>query len=127
MLIAHNSLTVYRKRPGRGRWPFTERGRPLASEPLEDHEATGRQPAPRFTKGSRPGPGRPKGAANRVTVAMRDAVTAVFEDLQTGHQGEGRYPHFLAWAKANPTEFYRMAARQLPVQVESEGPTIGLV
>ena len=99
----------------------------MASEPPEDDDATGRQLAPRFTKGGLPGPGRPKGSANRVTVAMRDAVIAVFEDLQASHQGEGHYPHFLAWAKANPTEFYRMAARQLPVQLDTGGPAIGLV
>ena len=96
-------------------------------ESPEDRDATGRSLAPRFTKVSRPGPGRPKGSANQTTIAMRNAIATVFEDLQTTHKGEGRYPHFFAWAKANPTDFYRMAARQLPVQVESEGPTIGLV
>ena len=100
-----------------------------------DQDATGRSPPassgralrPMFTDGGRPGPGRPKGSPNRTTVAMKNAISTVFEDLQAGHGGEGAYPHFLAWAKANPTEFYRMAARQLPVHVAIEEPKIGLV
>jgi hypothetical protein len=79
-----------------------------------------------FTPRGRPGPGRPKGAPNKTTIVMKEAIAAVFEDLQVRHKGEGRFPHFLAWAEANPTEFYRIAARQLPVQVEAGG-AIGLV
>ena len=80
-----------------------------------------------FTEGGRPGPGRPKGSPNRTTVMMRSAIGAVFEDLQADHGGAGRYPHFFAWAKENPTEFYRIAARQMPVPLEMTGKAIGLV
>ena len=90
-------------------------------------DEAGRELAPMFTEGGRPGPGRPRGSANRSTVAMRSAITAVFEDLQAGHEGEGRFPHFFEWAKANPTEFYRMASRQLPVQIEAGSRAIGMV
>ena len=97
------------------------------ADPPADIPTTGRALAPRFTIGGPPGPGRPKGSANGTTVAMRTAVATVFEDLQASHEGEGRYPHFLAWAKENPTEFYRIAARQLPLQVETGEPRIGYV
>jgi hypothetical protein len=95
------------------------------SEPQSDEP--GRELAPMFTEGGRPGPGRPRGSANRSTVAMRSAITAVFEDLQTDHGGKERFPHFFEWAKANPTEFYRMASRQLPVQIEAGSQAIGMV
>ena len=93
---------------------------PRESEP-------GRALAPMFTEGGRPGPGRPKGALNRTTILMRDAIAAVFADLQAHHKGKGRYSHFLAWAKKHPSEFYRIAARQLPVPLEATGQAIGLV
>ena len=55
------------------------------------------------------------------------ANTRLFEDLQASHEGEGRYPRFFAWAKENPTEFYRIAARQLPLQIEATSRAIGVV
>ena len=102
-----------------------EKERIESPEPIADD--TGRELAPMFTDGGRPGPGRPKGSANKTTVAMRNAISAVFEDLQAEHKGEGRFPHFFEWAKANPTEFYRMAARQVPVQIEAGSQAIGMV
>ena len=87
----------------------------------------GRELAPRFTEGGQPGPGRPKGALNRTTIIMRDAIAAVFEDLQAQTKGKGSYPHFLNWAKKHPTEFYRIAARQMPVPLEDVGRAVGLV
>ena len=80
----------------------------------------------RFLLG-RPGPGRPRGSPNKSTIAMRTAIAAVFEDLQASVEGDGRYPHFLAWAKENPTEFYRIAARQLPLQIEATSKSVALV
>ena len=75
----------------------------------------------------RRGPGRPRGSLNQTTVAMRHAIATVFADMPRRHQGEGSYPHFLEWAEANPTEFYRIAARQMPVPFETAGRTIGVV
>ncbi len=81
------------------------------NEPPKDAEATGRALAPVLGEDERRLPGRPKGSLNQTTVAMRTAIAAVFEDLQAKDEGEGRYSHFYAWAKENPTEFYRIAAR----------------
>jgi hypothetical protein len=103
-----------------------ENALPEQPEPPSD-EPPHRELAPMFTDGGRPGPGRPKGSANKSTVAIRNAISAVFEDLQLDHKGEGSFPHFFEWAKANPTEFYRMAARQLPVRIEAGSQTIGMV
>jgi hypothetical protein len=72
-------------------------------------------------------PGRPRGKPNNSTILMRTAISAVFEDLQARHEGDGRYPHFLAWAEENPTEFYKLAARRLPIQIEANSRTVGLV
>ena len=83
--------------------------------------------APRFTKGGQPGPGRPRGSLNRTTVIMRDAVTAVFADLQADHKGKGEHPHFLAWAKENPGEYYRIAAKLMPQQLEASSILVGRV
>jgi hypothetical protein len=89
--------------------------------------ATGRFRATAITEGDPRWAGRPRGSANRTTVVMRSAISAVFEDLQALGSGPGEYPHFLAWAQENPTEFYRIAARQLPLQVEATGRAIGVV
>jgi hypothetical protein len=96
------------------------------NEPPED-DAPGRALVPRFTPGGQPGPGRPKGSSSATTIAMRTAVAAVFEDLQEDHGGERRYSHFFDWAKTNPTEFYRIAARLLPMRVDTGEGAIGVV
>ena len=95
-------------------------------EPWRD-PATGRFRATALTEGDPRWAGRPRGSPNRTTTIMRSAIAAVFEDLQAGHVGPGKYPHFLDWAKENPTEFYRIAARQIPLKVEATSRAVGLV
>ena len=63
------------------------------------------------------GKGRPKGAANRTTVAMKDAITSVYADLQSETGKDNG--HFLDWAKSNPTEFYKIASKLIPVNVDA--------
>ena len=94
-----------------------------APEPGEAQGESAAAPARRRP----PGAGRPRGKPNNSTSLMRAAISAVFEDLQAGHDGEGRYPHFLAWAKENPTDFYKICARRLPIQIEANSRTVGLV
>ena len=88
---------------------------------------TSRALVPRFTKGGVGGPGRPPGALNRTTVVMKNAIATVFRDLQEGHDGPGDHPHFLAWAQSNPTDFYRIAAKLIPVQLETSAKMIGQI
>jgi hypothetical protein len=72
-------------------------------------------------------PGRPLGSLGKKTIAMREACASVYEQLQE-ELGEGRpHGHFFDWAKANPTEFYRLAVRMLPLQIETNAPAIGVV
>lgn len=67
------------------------------------------------------GKGRPKGAKNRTTVAFKEAMMAVYADLQGERADLGEHGHFLAWAKETPTEFYKLASKLLPLQVSGEG------
>lgn len=54
--------------------------------------------------------GRKKGTPNKITKAFREAVLTVFGDL-------GGEAHLLKWAKDNPTEFYKIAARLIPTEL----------
>lgn len=58
--------------------------------------------------------GRQKGSLNRVTTAFKDAVRIVYDDI-------GGHSAFAAWARENPTEFYRIAARLIPTEIATRG------
>ena len=70
-------------------------------------------------KGTAKTGGRKKGSLNKTTVAMKDAMLSVYADLQA--EAGGGNGHFLDWARGNSTDFYRLAARLLPLQVSGEG------
>lgn len=65
-----------------------------------------------FQKGNQ---GRPKGAKNKTTIAFKQAVMDVFA-------GMGGNKTFQKWAVANPTEFYKIAARLIPSEVTGGDP-----
>lgn len=72
-----------------------------------------------------PGPGRPKGAPNKVTASIRQALVAAFEKL-------GGVKSLVAWGKANPNEFYKLWGRMAPTEVavtdlDGSGLTIRVV
>jgi hypothetical protein len=54
--------------------------------------------------------GRPKGSLNKFTRAFKDAVLLCFQSI-------GGDPAFARWAKKNPGEFYKIAARLIPTEV----------
>ncbi len=54
--------------------------------------------------------GRQKGSVNRTTAFFREAVLVAYDDIG-GNQA------FAQWARENPSEFYRIAARLIPLQV----------
>ncbi len=60
-----------------------------------------------------PGPGRPKGSLNKNTKAVKDAFEAAFNDLQTGEN------NLKAWAEANPTDFYKLASKLIPSELNA--------
>ena len=61
-----------------------------------------------------PGPGRPKGIPNKVSRIAKEAIAQVFEDL-------GSVEAMTEWARDNPTSFYNMYAKLLPIQVDGAG------
>jgi hypothetical protein len=71
--------------------------------------------------------GRRKGTSNKSTALVREAILAVFSDLQDG--GGGENGHLLQWAGANPTDFYKLAAKLLPLQVTGDngGPVVSRI
>lgn len=66
-------------------------------------------------KGERRG-GRQKGTPNKVSRIARENLIAVFEQI-------GGVQAMTSWAQAEPTEFYRLYARLLPVEHVGEGGT----
>ena len=65
-----------------------------------------------FKKGN---PGKPKGAVAKTTRLVKE----VFADAFTELQADGR-ANLLNWAKENPTEFYKLASKLIPTQVNME-------
>lgn len=60
------------------------------------------------------GKGRPKGVPNKTTKSAREAMELAF-------QGLGGVPQLTAWAKDNPTEFYKLWGRLIPTEMKHSG------
>jgi len=58
--------------------------------------------------------GRPKGTPNKLTRTVKETVLKVFDDLQADPKA-----NLLAWGKDNPTEFYKIAAKLIPTEVNA--------
>jgi len=65
-------------------------------------------------KGAKYG-GRTKGTPNKVTRSVREQFAFVFSRLQ-----ESDTANLEVWAEANPTEFYRLASKLIPMQVAND-------
>lgn len=63
--------------------------------------------------------GRPKGAQNKLTKTVREAVFDTFNELQ-----EDKRYNLKAFAKENPTEFYKIAAKLIPADIKAEVKTV---
>lgn len=61
--------------------------------------------------------GRAPGTPNKATVAVKEALRSVYADLQA-ETGE-EHGHFRQWAKETPTEFYKLYAKLLPVDINA--------
>jgi hypothetical protein len=66
-------------------------------------------------KGQKTG-GRQVGTPNKITTVFKDAVRTVYEDI-------GGHAAFAEWAKNNPTDFYKIAARLIPTEKASSEDT----
>ncbi len=71
-------------------------------------------------------PGKPPGTLNKLTRTVKETVLAVFNELQ-----EDPKVNLAAWAKEEPTEFYKIAAKLIPqdikAKVETEQIQINLI
>jgi hypothetical protein len=68
----------------------------------------------------RPGPGRPKGTLNKLTLAAKEALEYAFDAI-------GGQDALAAWAKENPTEFFKLFAKLIPARHELTGANGGPV
>jgi hypothetical protein len=69
-----------------------------------------------FAKGQSGNPkGRKPGTPNRATRTVRETFEAVFVALQSSDKA-----NLLVWAEENPTDFYRLSAKLIPLQVRAE-------
>lgn len=59
--------------------------------------------------------GKPKGAKNKITKTVKETVLAAFNDLQ-----EDPKANILKWAKDNPTDFYKIAAKLIPTEITGD-------
>ena len=58
--------------------------------------------------------GRKKGSSNKATAAVKAALAAAFDRL-------GGVDFLTEWGRENPTEFLRLWAKLLPLEVRGEG------
>ena len=58
-------------------------------------------------------PGEFKRGPNKITASFREAIKQAFEDI-------GGAQALAKWARENQTEFYKIAARLIPVEVQAK-------
>jgi hypothetical protein len=68
----------------------------------------------RFEPGRAKTGGRQTGTPNGLTGAFKEAVRIVYGGL-------GGHANFLGWAKDNQTEFYKIASRLIPGEMQEGG------
>ena len=69
----------------------------------------------KFEKGN---PGKPKGAVSKLSKTVKERVLDVFNELQ------GTKEHNLfEWAKTETTEFYKIAAKLIPADINAKVET----
>ncbi len=58
---------------------------------------------------------KPKGAVNKLTRTFKEILTDTLEKLQ-----EDKKHNLEAWAKENPTEFYKIASKLIPAEITAK-------
>jgi hypothetical protein len=68
--------------------------------------------------------GRKEGSVNKLTKTVKERVLEVFNELQ-----EDKEANLLSWAKTEPTEFYKIAAKLIPADINAkvEGKIITVI
>jgi len=67
----------------------------------------------KFEKGNA---GKPKGAKNKVTKTFKGILQYVLTELQDDPKN-----NMLRWAQENPTEFYKIASKLIPTELQVDG------
>jgi hypothetical protein len=70
--------------------------------------------------GKKSGGGSRKGSPNKLTKSVKEAFEIAFSELQ-----EDKEAKLTNWAKENPTEFYKLAAKLIPTSVNADLTTKG--
>jgi len=65
-----------------------------------------------FKKGA---PGKPKGAVNKTTKLVKEVFAEAFNALQ-----QDPTVNLIEWGKREPTEFYKLASKLIPTQMNVE-------
>lgn len=65
-------------------------------------------------KGGEKTGGRKKGTQNVLTKTVKETVLNVFNKLQEDHQS-----NLLSWAKREETEFYKIASKLIPTELNA--------
>ena len=68
--------------------------------------------------------GRKEGSVNKLTKTVKERVLEVFNELQ-----DDPTANMLNWAKSEPTEFYKIAAKLIPADINAkvEGKIIEVI
>lgn len=69
--------------------------------------------APKGTRPPAAGMGRKAGSTNKFTASIKEAFRHAFDAI-------GGTDALAAWARDNPTDFYKLAARLIPVEVQGK-------
>lgn len=67
-------------------------------------------------------PGKPKGAKNKITKSVKQTVLEVFTKLQGDPKA-----NLLEWGKKNPKDFYQIAAKLIPTELQGEVKNSGII
>lgn len=91
----------------------------MAKDLVRDKYAKIRMKGKPFKQGN---PGKPKGAKNKVTKTVKQTVLDVFLDLQTDPK-----TNLKAFAKKHLKEFYQIAAKLIPTELQGEVNSTGII
>lgn len=69
-------------------------------------------------------PGKPKGAVTKTNKLVKDFVAEVFETLQNSDEAKQKKADLLGWAQDNPKDFYTIAAKLIPLQMDIAGKVV---
>lgn len=72
------------------------------------------------TKFKEGNPGKPKGAVNKSTRIVKEVFADVFDKLQTSPEAKEKKADLENWALSNPTEFYKLSSKLIPIQLAGD-------